>query len=297
MPTGTSASAMATGQRRRNQSASADQHGQHDVDDQPPERRARRRLARPSPDQQRDDAEREQEADACRRTSPRVDAAGRAGRGRARQQRPAAGRRMPGPTPAPLMITWYDRRRGPDIRPKSMAPVRPTVDDPSTLARRAGPVGAGRLIRMITVEQPDQAVRPPHRRRRRVLRVRPRHRDRLPRPQRRGQVDHDADARGLTPPTSGTATVSGRPTASCPTRGARSASCSTPRAQHPGRTGREVLTLSARVPGRRPASASTSCSTWSASPGRPPSGGSAATRSACASGSASRTRSSATRGC
>ena len=54
---------------------------------------------------------------------------------------------------------------------------------------------------------------------------------------------------GLTPPTSGTATVSGRPYRELPNPGRQIGVLLDAGAQHPGRTGREVLSLSARVQG------------------------------------------------
>ena len=54
---------------------------------------------------------------------------------------------------------------------------------------------------------------------------------------------------GLTPPTSGTATVSGRPYRELPNPGRQIGVLLDASAQHPGRTGREVLSLSARVQG------------------------------------------------
>jgi ABC-2 type transport system ATP-binding protein len=54
---------------------------------------------------------------------------------------------------------------------------------------------------------------------------------------------------GLTPPTAGTATVSGRPYRDLPNPGRHIGILLDASAQHPGRTGREVLALSARVQG------------------------------------------------
>jgi ABC-2 type transport system ATP-binding protein len=54
---------------------------------------------------------------------------------------------------------------------------------------------------------------------------------------------------GLTPPTAGTATVSGRPYRDLPNPGRHIGILLDASAQHPGRTGREVLTLSAKVQG------------------------------------------------
>ena len=76
---------------------------------------------------------------------------------------------------------------------------------------------------------------------------------------------------------------------------ATSAPCSRTRRFHPGRTGRNHLRVLAAA-GRHPESRVTRCSSRSASP-PPPTGASRATRWACASGSRSRPRCSATPRC
>ena len=72
---------------------------------------------------------------------------------------------------------------------------------------------------------------------------------------------------GLTPPTSGHAEVCGRRFADLPNPGREVGVLLDASAQHAGRTGREILTLSQRLMGL-PAAGSTSCSTRSASPPR-----------------------------
>ena len=109
------------------------------------------------------------------------------------------------------------RRSRADPLPKSM----PYVDRrPMAAAAGAAPI---MLAAMIEVDGPHQALRRPHRRRRRLVPLRARHRHRLPRAQRRRQDDDAADARaGSPPPTRGTRDRARRPaTASCPTRAAR----------------------------------------------------------------------------
>ena len=92
---------------------------------------------------------------------------------------------------------------------------------------------------------------------------------------------------GLTPPTSGSATVLGRRFADLPNPGCEVGVLLDASAQHAGRTGREILTLAQQTmglpgdPGR-----------GDARPGQPhrrarPAAGSATTPWACASGSAS----------
>lgn len=96
---------------------------------------------------------------------------------------------------------------------------------------------------------------------------------------------------GLGRPTSGEALVGGVPYRELPDPGRRVGVLLDASAQHGGRTGREVLALSAAVL-RVDADRWTRCSTrsgWLT----PPVGGSAVTRWACASGWASRTRCSA----
>ena len=100
---------------------------------------------------------------------------------------------------------------------------------------------------------------------------------------------------GLTPPTSGTATIDGRRFADLPNPGLEVGVLLDASAQHAGRTGREILTDRPAHHGPARAAGSTRCSTWSASPTTRPTAGSATTRSACASGSASPPPCSATR--
>ena len=102
---------------------------------------------------------------------------------------------------------------------------------------------------------------------------------------------------GLTPPTSGTATVLGRRYADLPNPGREVGVLLDASAQHAGRTGRETLRLAQRTMGL-PASPRRR----DARPGRPdarprPVAGSATTPSACASVSASPPPSSATPRC
>jgi len=68
---------------------------------------------------------------------------------------------------------------------------------------------------------------------------------------------------GLTPPTSGAATISGRQYATLPNPGREVGVLLDASAQHAGRTGREILTLAQRTMGSAPA-AWTRCSSWSA---------------------------------
>ena len=91
---------------------------------------------------------------------------------------------------------------------------------------------------------------------------------------------------GLTRPTSGRVTIDGRRTPQLPNPGRLIGVMLDAAAQHPGRTGLETLRITAQLldlptePGRR------ECSSGSAS-ATPASAGSATTRSACVSGSAS----------
>ena len=70
---------------------------------------------------------------------------------------------------------------------------------------------------------------------------------------------------GLTPPTSGSATIAGRRFADLPNPGLEVGVLLDASAQHAGRTGREILTLAQRTMGL-PAGGSRRCSSWSASP-------------------------------
>ena len=102
---------------------------------------------------------------------------------------------------------------------------------------------------------------------------------------------------GLTPPTSGTATVSGRRYADLPNPGLEVGVLLDASAQHAGRTGREILTIAQRTMGLPPRAGRRDARPGQPDPGPRPSGGSATTRSGCASGSASPPPSSATPRC
>ena len=145
---------------------------------------------------------------------------------------------------------------------------------------------------------PHQAVRRPHPAVDDVsFQLRAGHRHRLPRPQRRRQVHHHADDLRAHPADRRHAPPSpGARTGELPNPGRQVGVLLDASAQHAGRTGREVLTLSAHTMGvdRR---GSTRSSSWSGWTRRPRSAGSGRTRWACASGSAWRTRCSATPGC
>ena len=91
------------------------------------------------------------------------------------------------------------------------------------------------------------------------------------------------------------ALVAGKRYAELPNPGAVMGTLLDAGAVHPGRTGRTHLRILAGTIGVD-GDASTRCSSWSGSP-PPPDGGSAATRSACGSGSASPVRCWPTRRC
>ena len=91
---------------------------------------------------------------------------------------------------------------------------------------------------------------------------------------------------GLTAPTSGTATISGRRFADLPNPGLEVGVMLDASAQHAGRTGRRSSPSPSELWGCRPG-VSTRCWSWSASPRPRRTGGSVITRSACASGSGS----------
>ena len=76
---------------------------------------------------------------------------------------------------------------------------------------------------------------------------------------------------GLTPATSGTATIAGRRFADLPNPGLEVGVLLDASAQHAGRTGREILTIAQRTMGLPAPAGSTRCSTWSASPPTRPS--------------------------
>ena len=95
-----------------------------------------------------------------------------------------------------------------------------------------------------------QALRPVHGRRPRVLHGRHRSRHRLPRPQRRRQVDHHARSWSASPgPPSGRVTVSGRDYRDLPNPGLEVGVLLDASAQHAGRTGREILTIAQQTMG------------------------------------------------
>ena len=156
-------------------------------------------------------------------------------------------------------------------------------------ARDADPAGHDRLRR------PHQALRRAHRRRGRLLPLRARHRHRLPRPQRRRQ-DDDACAcsAGSRTPTPAGRPCSAATTATCPTRAAASGVLLDASAQHAGRRGRETLAVSAQTMGVDRAARRRAARRSSGSTARRRASACASTRWACASGSASRTRCSAT---
>ena len=100
---------------------------------------------------------------------------------------------------------------------------------------------------------------------------------------------------GLVAPTAGSALVDGKLYAELPNPGAVVGTLLDASAVHPGRTGRTHLRLMA-PPSVSPSRGWTRCSSWSGSP-TPDVAGSAATRSACGSGSGSPGRCSRTRRC
>ena len=102
---------------------------------------------------------------------------------------------------------------------------------------------------------------------------------------------------GLTPATSGTATIDGRRFVDLPNPGTDVGVLLDASAQHAGRTGREILTLVQRTMGLPKSRVDGDARAWSASPTSRPTGGCATTRSACASAWASAPRCSATRTC
>ena len=98
---------------------------------------------------------------------------------------------------------------------------------------------------------------------------------------------------GLTPPTAGRATIAGKRYADLPNPGRVVGVMLDAAAQHPGRTGRETLLLTASLLGV-PKSARRRDARGGRARPRPRSAASASTRSACGSGSASPARCSAT---
>ena len=99
-------------------------------------------------------------------------------------------------------------------------------------------------------QRPEQALRLPARGGRRLVPLRAGDHHRLPGPQRRRQVHHPADdLRAHPADRRHHDACSARATARSPTPAARSASCSTPPPSTPGRSGREVLRLTADVLG------------------------------------------------
>ena len=92
---------------------------------------------------------------------------------------------------------------------------------------------------------------------------------------------------GLTQPTSGSATISGRRFADLPNPGVEVGVMLDASAQHAGRTGREILTIAQRMMGLPSHRVDRDARSWSASPRPRPTVGSATTRWGCASVSAS----------
>ena len=89
------------------------------------------------------------------------------------------------------------------------------------------------------------------------------HRDRLPWPQRCGEVDHDADDLRPGPAHRRPGRVAGLPFASSPTPGAASACCSTPPPSTPAGAASRCWPHQPSVIGVEPATRSRSCSSWS----------------------------------
>ena len=102
---------------------------------------------------------------------------------------------------------------------------------------------------------------------------------------------------GLTPPTSGDVTIGGHHYADIPNPGRHVGVLLDASAQHAGRTGREVLEIGAAHDGPAASRVDEMLELVSLDARPRPSAGSATTRSACASASASPTRCSATRRC
>ena len=101
---------------------------------------------------------------------------------------------------------------------------------------------------------------------------------------------------GLTPPTAGEVSIGGLHFHDIPNPGRHVGVLLDASAQHAGRTGREVLTIGAKTMGL-PMSRVDEMLALVSLDDTSPSAGSATTRSACASGSASPTRCSVTRRC
>ena len=101
---------------------------------------------------------------------------------------------------------------------------------------------------------------------------------------------------GLTRPDAGRATVAGKPFAELPNPARTVGTLLDAAAFHDGRTGRETLHIACTMTGVPKAAGRPTSSTPSACPATP-TAGSAATRSACGSGSASPTPSSASQAC
>ena len=102
---------------------------------------------------------------------------------------------------------------------------------------------------------------------------------------------------GLTPATAARSRSAATTTSDIPNPGRHVGVLLDASAQHAGRTGREILTLGARTMGLPDSRVDEMLELVVARRRPRPSAGSATTRSACGSGSASRTRCSATRRC
>ena len=114
--------------------------------------------------------------------------------------------------------------------------------------------------------EPHQALRRLHRRRRHLLQVRPGSVVGFLGPNGAGKSTAMRMMTGLTPPTSGRATILGQPYRDLPNPGRQVGVMLDASAQHPGRTGREVLRVAAMLDRVCQGPRSTRCSSWSASP-------------------------------
>ena len=129
----------------------------------------------------------------CRRSSRGWCAAGAGGPWSPDGELPGSSQGCSGTT---ALVTRHARQpdRAPDQLPKSRPRRRPRSMRHPTAGRSARPTGWPRQARRHDRGRPPhQAVRPAHGRRRRLVPLRTGHRDRLPRPERRGQVHHHAD--------------------------------------------------------------------------------------------------------
>ena len=137
----------------------------------------------------------------------------------------------------------------------SAASVRPQAGpDPLPKSIPASTPGRGRAApptpdacRHDRSDRPHEAPRRAHRGQRRLVPLRARHRDRVPRTERRRQDHHDADARRARPrPTPATRPCSAADYRDLANPGHRVGVLLDASAQHPGRRGREALAVSAR---------------------------------------------------